>query len=707
MKLRRRAVLAKPASFLLLATVGLSCSSGRPPATSQTVSTPPSAVNSTISEEQAWESRTRARVEQLLEESRSLAADGLTFEALARVDEALCEALEPPPRHTISASYLDWAAGLIAEAASLEEDLDLLSAAVQDGELVDLPPIEATSDLELADASAVDSLLPASDFPLELNPTVFRFLEAMTGETEYRNRIEAGMGRAGIYLPMIRAKLLDAGLPQDLAYLPLIESAFSTTAYSRARALGMWQFISGTGRHYGLDVGSLVDERRDPELATDAAVAYLTDLYGEFGDWNLALAAYNSGAGNVRRAIRRSGSRDFWTLQRYLPRETRNYVPAFMASVIVAKQPELYGFTTPIESDWAFDQITVADALDLEFLAGKIDLDLATLRELNPAIRRDLTPAAGRTTIRLPLGYQETAEAILAATPTSEWAPRMMHSVRKGESLYSIAQRYGSSVSAIRQANGIRGNLIHPGQTLVVPRFGDSRPPSTQRIASGGSYLVQRNDTLWDISRSFGTSVDALCAANGLSRGATIRPGQKLTVPGPGSTTACFEVDLEQQHHVQGATGRHPLRHRPAVRGFDLRPAAGQRPHQLPHLPRRRAPDSRLQRPRVARTSHQAWRRGRRRVARSTGYPRTVRAEPPARKLHPRARPPARSPPSPPRRRGRSSRRAARPRACPRPPHRRRTHRPSTRTSSPPPVSRPLRNDQIIMRTRSVHDHPD
>jgi len=281
-----------------------------------------------------------------------------------------------------------------------------------------------------------------------------------------------------------------------------------------------------------------VDERRDPELATDAAIAYLTDLYGEFGDWNLALAAYNSGAGNVRRAIRRSGSRDFWTLKRYLPRETRNYVPAYMASVIVAKQPEKYGFTTPIESDWNFDEITVDDALDLEFLAGKIDLELATLRELNPAIRRDLTPAAGHTTIRLPMGYEAKAESILASTPKSEWAPRMMHSVRRGESLYSIAQRYGSSVSAIRQANGIRGNLIHPGQTLVVPRFGDNRPQRTQRVTSGGSYVVQRNDTLWDISRSFGTTVDELCAANGLSRGATIRPGQRLAIPAGGAGTA-------------------------------------------------------------------------------------------------------------------------------------------------------------------------
>jgi membrane-bound lytic murein transglycosylase D len=482
-----------------------------------------------------------------VDESRWLAAQGATAEALDRVDEALCEALDPPSGYAVSSSYLDWVSGLIAEAQALEQDLDLLAGA-QDGELVDLPPLEIASDLDAADADIEESPLPLSDVPIDLNPTVLRFLEAMTDDTEYRRRIEVGLGRAGSYLPMIRSKLVNAGLPTDLAYLPLIESAFSPSAYSRARAVGMWQFISSTGRHYGLSVGSLVDERRDPELSTDAAIAYLTDLYGEFDDWSLALAAYNSGAGNVRRAIRRSGSRDFWKLKRYLPRETRNYVPAYMASVIVAKDPDAYGFEAPLESDWSFDRITVSDALDLEFLAGKIDLDVATLRELNPAIRRDLTPASGRTTIRLPVGYGLTAESVLEATPKSEWAPRMMHTVRRGESLYSIAMRYGSNVSAIRQANGIRGNLIHPGQTLVVPRFGDQRPQPTRRLAGGGTYVVQRHDTLWDISRSFGTSVDALCAANGLSRRSTIRPGQRLVIPdggraaAPSSKTATYTV---------------------------------------------------------------------------------------------------------------------------------------------------------------------
>ncbi len=542
---RRQAVLFQLIPAALLMLLGAACSSTTKTARLEVAEPPVTAAEmTTLSEDEAWESSTRALVEDLLADSRQLADEGRTREALGRIDDALCEALEPPQGHAISPSYLDWVAQVIGEADAMEQDLLLLTAPLPEDELVDLPPMDISPDMEVAEIDEPTSLLPNSDFPLELNPTVDRWLDVIVREGDYRKQIERGLSRCGAYLPMIRGKLAAAGLPEDLAYLPLIESSFSNTAYSRARARGMWQFMSSTGRQYGLAVGSLVDERCDPELSTDAAIAFLGDLYGTFGDWNLALAAYNSGPGNVRRAIRRSGSTDFWKLQRYLPRETRNYVPAYMASVIVAKQPERFGFPTPVETTRKFDSITVSDALDMEFLATRLDLETETLRELNPAIRRDLTPAAGRTTLRLPEGYGSAAEEVLATTPKSEWAPRMMHTVRKGDTLSGISSTYGSSVSAIRQANGIRGNLIHPGQNLVVPRFGtpvrQSGPskPSRQRVASGGNYEVQRNDTLWDIARSFGTSVDSLCSANGLTPRSTIRPGQRLEIPSGGSPSA-------------------------------------------------------------------------------------------------------------------------------------------------------------------------
>ena len=518
--------------LLLAAPVLLLVACSSAPGPSNEVNTAAAKLPETYIE---WENTTRQRADELMAEAQRLQQEGKPGEALARADEALCELLTLPNGYRAQPTYLDYLADLIDEADDLEAEMQPLDYDLEPPEeLVILPPIDIIGDEDGRDEVLVDSPIPESDFPLVLNRTVESFIEAMTSSGEYNRRIEIGLGRAGTYLPMIRAELSSAGLPEDLSYLPLIESAFSLKAYSRARAHGMWQFISSTGRHYGLEIGSLVDERRDPVRSTEAAVAYLGDLHQQFGDWYLALAGYNSGAGNVRRAMRRSGSSDFWTLRRYLPRETRNYVPAFIASVIVAKQPEKYGFLPVQEQPWQYDTIEVPDALDLQLIASKTDLSLEELRELNPAIRRDLTPARMTTTLRLPLGSAAAAEAVLASIPRDKWAPRMIHTVRKGDSLSTIAHRYGSSVSAIRQANGLRGSLIRPGQTLVVPRFGKGvQTASSQPIrnSDNGSYVVQSNDTLWDIARSFSVSVDSLCAVNGLSRRSVIRPGQRLDLP--------------------------------------------------------------------------------------------------------------------------------------------------------------------------------
>lgn len=498
----------------------------------------------------SWERTTRERADDLLAESRWLADEGDPLGALNRIDEALCLVLEPPPGYATAPAYLDFVASLLAEAEELEHGLIVDEGLDPESqELVALPPIELPELDEAAVVPRDPAALPVSEYPLVRNATVEQFLDALTRDGEYRRRIETGLARSGDYLPMIRDRLVAAGLPQELAYLPLIESAFSVKAYSRARAHGMWQFIASTGRHYGLEIGSLVDERRDPVRSTEAAVAYLADLHAEFGDWHLALAGYNSGAGNVRRAIRRSGSHDFWTLKRYLPRETRNYVPAFIASVLIAKDPVRWGFPTPQERPWDFDRVAVPDALDLQFLAERIALPVDELRSLNPAIRRDLTPANRTTDLWLPTGWAATVEAVLAEVPRSEWAPRTIHTVRRGESLSTIAQRYDSTVSAIRQANGLRGSLIHPGQSLIVPRFGAGVDEAPRRVAEHGGYVVQSNDTLWDIARSFNVSLDDLCAANGLSRSDVIRPGQRLRLPDgsqprPGAHGAGSEVPV-------------------------------------------------------------------------------------------------------------------------------------------------------------------
>ncbi len=529
---RWRPVYGRP-SFLLVTVFVLAlasavgCGSTSPP-----TPVPPDPVVEVSDDLTEWKESTRIITDDLLAESQRLADLGEYDAALDRIDEALCAALDPPEEFADDPAYLSFVADLLTTAESLERSLPVSDEEVGDlREVVALPPIALPEDTEES-ADAVDpDGLPASDFPLVLNTTVEGFLDAMTGEGEYRRRVSTGLERSGPYLPMIRAKFEAAGLPTEISYLPLIESAFSVKAYSRARAHGMWQFMSATGRYYGLEIGPLVDERRDPVRSTEAAVAYLSDLFNEFDDWHLALAAYNSGAGNVRRAIRRSGSRDFWTLKRYLPRETKNYVPAFIASVIVAKDPKKWGFPVPDERPWTYDRVDVPDALDLQFLADHSPLTIDELRQLNPAIRRDLTPAKTVTALWLPEGGAPAVEEVLAETPRNDWAPRMIHTVQRGENLSIIAARYGSSVSAIKQANGLRRTMIHPGQSLVVPRFGDSTPAPSHRAADNGTYVVQSNDTLWDIARSFSISVDALCGANGLGKRDVIQPGQRLRLP--------------------------------------------------------------------------------------------------------------------------------------------------------------------------------
>jgi len=481
----------------------------------------------------AWETATRARVDEIISEAEQLAADGDPDGAVTCLHHALAMTLDAPEGYPARTVYLDFVAAILTEIEALEADLEPLPEPDVPLELL----ATVTDDVEVEDTPPTDlDGLPESDFPLLRNSQVDRFLAAIEQPTELRQRIVRGMERAGPYLPMIREVMARSGLPADLAYLPLIESAYSLTATSRARAHGMWQFMAGTGRHYGLAIDRLLDERRDPVRSTEAAAAYLADLHAQLHDWHLALAAYNSGAGNVRRAIRRTGSRDFWVLRRRLPRETRNYVPAFIAAVIAVKQAARYDLDPIDERPWTQEEVSVPDAVDLEFLAAGLELPVSELRRLNPAVRRDITPPGRTTRLHVPSGASARAEEILAGAPRSEWAPRVMYAVRSGDSLYTIARKYGSSVGAIRSANRLSSNLIRPGQTLIIPRLGFETAPTTRRSTEDGSYVVRRSDTLWDIARAFNVSVAALQSANGIGPSVVIHPGQRLHIP-PSATT--------------------------------------------------------------------------------------------------------------------------------------------------------------------------
>jgi membrane-bound lytic murein transglycosylase D len=375
------------------------------------------------------------------------------------------------------------------------------------------------------------------EMPMVDNQYVRREIQSFT--TKERQQFIDGYRRSGLYRPMILAKLEEAGLPSQLSWLPMVESWFKVRAYSRAAAVGMWQFISSTGLRYGMSRDAWVDERFHPEKSTDAAIGYLTDLHGMFGDWPKALAAYNCGEARVARLQRRSQTEylDFWDLYEMLPRETRRYVPRLFAAIAIIENPEKYGMTLP-EPDRPVDTgtITVERAVKLESLDSLLGVPKGTLAALNPELRYKGTPKRAYQ-LSVPSGKEQTLVAGLDSIP--EWKPPqtqyVVHRVRRGQTLSVIARRYGSSVRAIMRTNNLRSaNRIREGQRLRIPVRGSGAVRRTSRSAVNGIHTVRRGETLGGIARAYGTTVSQLKKDNGLSSN-LIHPGQGLRV-GPASS---------------------------------------------------------------------------------------------------------------------------------------------------------------------------
>ncbi len=311
---------------------------------------------------------------------------------------------------------------------------------------------------------------------IEDNPHVQREIHSFTnGEREL---FLEGYRRSGLYRPFILERLEQAGLPSQLSWLPLVESWFKVRALSRASALGMWQFISSTGLRYGLSRDNWVDERLDPGKSTDAAIAYLTDLHGLFGDWPKALAGYNCGEARVLRLSRPQDGEylDFWDLYELLPRETRRYVPRLLAALQIIENPAKYGMALPVPDapPSGVGRLSVERSVRLDRLDAALGLPAGTLAALNPELRRQATPRSAYE-LRVPAGQEEALAAQIATVP--EWTPPTpqytTHRVRSGETLSQIATRYGTSVSALMRANGLRSaNRLRVGQRLRVPARG-------------------------------------------------------------------------------------------------------------------------------------------------------------------------------------------------------------------------------------------
>ncbi len=379
-----------------------------------------------------------------------------------------------------------------------------------------------------------------------------------------RDKFELWLSRSGKYSPMMRGILEKYGLPGDLIYLALIESGFSPKAYSRARASGPWQFIRGTARRYGLKVDWWIDERRDYEKSTHAAATYLKELYGMFDSWPLAAAAYNAGEGKIMRAVSRYKTDDFAKLirYRYLKHETKDYVPKMLAALSIAKEPEKYGFDNVLyEEPIVFDKMIVPGGTDLAAMETVLGLPEDTLKEYNPELRRFCTPPTQpEYDIRIPKGFAPIAADRMGQIRSEAKVTFLLHTVKKGENLASIADKYGTAERVLKEMNGIKRGGVKRNARLVIPVTGlseDEAVPGKEispaqltrahrRVEEGirrgrgragtRSIRVHRGDTLTRIAADVGVSVNALAQANGLSANSKIKAGTRLRVPRGGAS---------------------------------------------------------------------------------------------------------------------------------------------------------------------------
>jgi membrane-bound lytic murein transglycosylase D len=413
---------------------------------------------------------------------------------------------------------------------------------------------------ETKQAVAEDLQTTAHDIDIPMNAKVLSYVQMFTGRL--KGYLEEGLSRGARFLPMIQNVFRAEGLPLDLAYVPLVESAFKTNALSRAKAKGMWQFMRPTALENGLKHDWYIDERAEPEKATRAAAKYLKTLHRMFGgDWHLALASYNGGPGRVQRAIRRSGRNDFWRLTtstRYLPRETREYVPLILAAIIVARNPAQYGMSVSPAPPPAVETVTLPQAVDLRRVAEWIGTPVDTIQELNPELRRWTTPVRAKDyDLRVPAGAADIVRARVTETSPADLAPLRWHTVKKGETIATIARKLRVSRADLAEANYLSvRSRVKTGQQLIIPRAPElllaartdrPAPPVESRkadavVASANTtpraektdqtkfyHRVKRGDTLFSIARLYKTTVASLKNWNGI-RGSSIQPGQRLTI---------------------------------------------------------------------------------------------------------------------------------------------------------------------------------
>lgn len=380
------------------------------------------------------------------------------------------------------------------------------------------------------------------DFPITMNRQVEFYLDFF--QNKQRKTFARWLARSGRYLPMIHEHLKEAGLPLDLAYLPMIESGYSLTAYSKAKAVGPWQFMRSTGLHYGLTVNSYVDERRDPVKSTKAAITFLSELYKKFGSWHLAVAGYNAGGGTIKSAIRRSKTKNFWKIAqtRYLHSETKRYVPKLIAAIIIAKNPEKYGFTDiEYQAPLSFETVEVPRWTSLRAVASAGNLSLEELRNLNRDLRQGITPPEKPYTIKIPVGKKTIVAQNLSRVHAVVSTKYETHIVRKGETLQKICKKYKLSATTMLKANNLRKSKLTPGQRLRIPTrkttyrlLAKNENPDRRNISDNQQRLVLHTilpgETVSIIARKYDISSHMLCTWNTITDINRITAGDQLAI---------------------------------------------------------------------------------------------------------------------------------------------------------------------------------
>ena len=408
-----------------------------------------------------------------------------------------------------------------------------------------------------------------SDLPLMLTDPVAGYINYFS--TRGRSTLEHALIRGGRYQDMIQKILRQEGVPQELIYLAQAESGFHPLAVSRVGARGMWQFMGSRARGYGLQRSWWVDERQDPEKATHAAARHLKDLYNQFGDWYLAMAAYNSGPGTVQQAVRRTGYADFWELYRrnVLPKETRNYVPIIVAVTIMAKNPAQYGLDQlETEKPIAYDTVKIDYPVDLRLVAECVDAPAATLQELNPSLLRWTTPKNQEFELRLPAGTKASYLGAIQAIPQDMRVWWRYHKIAPGDTLTSIAREYHSTPHGIAQANDLEIQAeLEPESKLVIPIAPGKHPPSEQATYARRTtrYKVHKGDTVQSVADNFGVPPVMVRRWNHL-KGESVQGRRVLYVHLPvtpnGSDAIRASTHKSQSSNRLRRTAKTPMRHK-------------------------------------------------------------------------------------------------------------------------------------------------